>query len=151
MTGIDQGRTLLFSITEHCFPKNKLKRSTFLLKSLANLLSWIISEMQGIFPSFYIVFRNDQQNFGVMTLKHSFLMYFRSTCFCSSPVVHTSSFVASLASCQRVTFLIQIKLISFVFFLNHCFHFVIYPRRLPIVKSFGFMGNKWYLLIYTLY
>ena len=31
---------------------------------------------------------------------------------------------------------------AFLFFLNHCFHFVIYPRRLPIVKDFGFMGNK---------
>ena len=30
----------------------------------------------------------------------------------------------------------------FFFFLNHCFDFVIYPRRLPIVKDFGFMGNK---------
>ena len=33
-------------------------------------------------------------------------------------------------------------LINFVFFLNHCFHFVIYPRRFPIVKDFGLMGNK---------
>ena len=28
------------------------------------------------------------------------------------------------------------------FFLNHCFHFFIYRRRLPIVKSFGSLGNK---------
>ena len=26
------------------------------------------------------------------------------------------------------------------FLLNHCFHFVIYPRR--IAKDFGFIGNK---------
>ena len=31
---------------------------------------------------------------------------------------------------------------KFVFFLNHCFHFVIYSSRLPIIKDFGFMGNK---------
>ena len=41
-----------------------------------------------------------------------------------------------------VTFIFQIKLINFVLFFNHCFHFFIYPRRLPIVKNLGFMGNK---------
>ena len=32
--------------------------------------------------------------------------------------------------------------INLVFFLNHCFHFVIYPKRLPIVKNFGFIWNE---------
>ena len=30
----------------------------------------------------------------------------------------------------------------FFFFLNHCFYFVVYLKRLPIVKDFGFMENK---------
>ena len=32
-------------------------------------------------------------------------------------------------------------MMSFVFLLNHCFHVVIYPRRLPMVKHFGFMED----------
>ena len=40
VTGIvDEGRTQLFSIIEHCFAKKELKRSVFLLKSVTNLLS----------------------------------------------------------------------------------------------------------------
>ena len=54
-------------------------------------------------------------------------------------------------ACYHITFIFQIKLINFWGFFNHCFHFVIYPRRLPIVKDFGFKGKKfiknWSLLI----
>lgn len=39
----DEGGTLLYSIIEHCFAKKKkLKISAFLLKSVTNMLSWIM-------------------------------------------------------------------------------------------------------------
>ena len=34
---VDEGRTLLFSINEHCLQKKELKRLTFFLKSVTNL------------------------------------------------------------------------------------------------------------------
>ena len=46
---VDEGRTLLFPITELCFARKELKRLALLLKSVASLLSWIIDAMQGIF------------------------------------------------------------------------------------------------------
>ena len=45
---VDEAKTLLFSITEYCFAKRELKISPFLLKSVTNLSSRIISEMQRI-------------------------------------------------------------------------------------------------------
>ena len=32
--------------------------------------------------------------------------------------------------------------INLAFFLNHCFHFAVYPRRILIVKNFGFIENE---------
>ena len=52
VTGIvDEGRTLLFSIIEHCFAKKELKRLAYLLKPATNLLPWKTGGMQGILNS----------------------------------------------------------------------------------------------------
>ena len=57
---VDEGRTLLFSIIEHCFARKELKRSAFLLKYVTNLFSWKICGIQRTFLLFNIVFSNVQ-------------------------------------------------------------------------------------------
>ena len=55
MVLVDEGRTLLFSITEHCFAKKQLKKLAFLWKYVTSLLSRRISRIQGTFQSFNIM------------------------------------------------------------------------------------------------
>ena len=57
---VQKGKKLLFLIAGHSFAKNELERSTFLLKSVANLLSCMVGGMGWILYSFNIVFSNDQ-------------------------------------------------------------------------------------------
>ena len=52
---VDEERTLLFSIIEHCFAKKELKRLAFLPKSVTNLLSGKTGGMQGTFLSLNLV------------------------------------------------------------------------------------------------
>ena len=89
------------------------------------------------FLSFNIVFSNDQQYFGGLI----FLIFFCSTCFCSSPGFHVSNFAAFQVWLLICYFYFSSKVDKPYFFLNHRFHFVIYSRLL-IVKNFGFMGNE---------
>ena len=43
------GSSLVFALNEHWLAKKELKSSAFSLKSVMNLLSWKIGEMQGTF------------------------------------------------------------------------------------------------------
>ena len=100
-----------------------------------------IGGMQRNFLSFNIVFSNDQYYSGAMALGHIFLICFHSICFYSSPGFHVSGFAVFQVWLLTYYFYFSNKADNF-FFLNHCFHVVIYPRRLPIIKDFGFMGKK---------
>ena len=77
-----------------------------------------------------------------MALKQIFLKCFRSTCFCSSPRFHISGFAAFQICLLICYFYFSDKIGKVCFSLNHCFRFVIYPRRLSFVKNFIFMGNE---------
>ena len=120
----------------------KRKKSAFLLKSVTNLLSWKIDGMQGTFLSFNIVF---------ITTNNILELWFWSIIFWDIFIVFAFTALRGFIyqvlqyfnfGCWHITFIFQIKLINFVFFLNHCFHFVIFPRRLPIVQDFGFIGKN---------
>ena len=93
---------------------------------------------------FNIVFSNDQYYFGAMALEHNFFEMFSYYLLLQlSRVSYIKFAVFQVWSLTYYFYFTSNKADNFFFFfLNHCFHFVIYPRRLPIVKDFDFMGKK---------
>ena len=83
--------TLLFSVIEHRFAEQELKRAAF----LTNLLSWVFRRYAKNFVPFFVtsclvymlslVITN---NVWIIALEQNFLRYFGSTYFCSSPGFH---------------------------------------------------------------
>ena len=123
--------------------KKELKRTVYLLKpvTICNFLSWKIGKVQGTFSSFNISRPMIFWSYGII-FWHVLIVF-------AFAAFHIQVFIYQALQCfkfgcSHITFIFQIQLIKFIFFLNFCFHFIIYPRMLPLVRDFGFMGNKIY-------
>ena len=76
------GSTLVFVINEHWLAKKELKSSAFSLKSVMNLLSWKIGEMQETFLPVERFFKRDQYVFELVLGLDNFLTIFEKySCF----------------------------------------------------------------------
>ena len=89
--------------------------------------------MQGTFLSFNISTTDNILELWLQTI--IFLRCFHSICFYNSSGFRISSFVVFHVWLPTYYFYFSSKAHEFFFFFNHCFHFVIYPRRLPIAED----------------
>ena len=64
---VDDGKTLLFTISEHCFAKKELKRSALLLKPEKKMLSRKLVGCKDLFCHL---------TFGAIALEHNFFEIF---------------------------------------------------------------------------
>ena len=71
-----------------------------------------------------------------MALQHNYLRCLCSTCFCSSPEFHISSF-APTQVCQHVTFIFQIKL-----FFESLFPLSYLSEGTPVLKAVNYFRKK---------